>query len=680
MRNKLRRLAAYYLAVSMPFWCRGDGRVSAFSLSRTGGVGFGSARHPLETSSPSFPSSNVVAAGATATETLWDVVDGGDALLTIIDDYDGPLPTQIAYPFHYQPHPVAIHACDKLRMELSTYHSLQQEEEVGKMFGILVVTKRGHDEGSPSSSSSSSRLGYLKAYSGTLKTPLPGFCPMVYDRLASTGLSAATNSSAHALTGTSFCYTTGEAELNALNRQVEALERDPERLTCEEDLVRAQQARQDRLDEARREQRRRKQRRKESRHNQQSMLQNDPTRYAELEEQLRQESAADQRHIRALKKQLDEEVETSGAKLHDHWNGPLERLKEQRRMKSAELQNGLFEQYQFLNSRGEMASLLDIFRDTPVRRPPGGAGDCAAPKLFQHAFARGYTPVALAEFWWGNPPGADETIRKHSYYYPACRGKCEPILGHMLLGLNVGTDPLQDERGVAVSNELLDSLEVVYDDEYLLVVNKPADVLSVPGRLTEQSVYSHLRYLYPNATGPLLVHRLDMSTSGLLLVAKDKETHKLLSKQFIDRSVKKRYECLLDGVLDTPDRRGRIDLPLAGDYLNRPMQKVDFEQGKSAVTYYEEIGGADDDDDAGNDDDDGGPQRRTRVYLYPVTGRTHQLRVHAAHPLGLNLPIAGDDIYGQRHEAQRLCLHAGLLEITHPATGRRITFRSDAPF
>ena len=552
------------------------------------------------------------------------------ALFTEIssEEYKGDIPSQFTFPFHYEPHPVAVHACNRLREEL-TSHSSSLEGEVGKMFGVLVVRRP-----------SDNMLGYLKAYSGTLKSSdLVGFCPMIYDRMESQGF-----------------YKLGEAELNELNRRVDLLEQDPELAYRKDQLVSVEESSSKRLTRIRQQQKARKKERRRIRREYQEESPDDLDGYKSLEARLIQESAADQREVKAVKSQGQKDVAQARARV-DEIESQLVGLKQMRKSKSEQLQNRLFQEYQFLNIRGEKASLLEIFSKTPLKRPPGGAGDCAAPKLLQSAFANGYYPIALAEFWWGESPALQ--IRKHNFYYPACRGKCEPILaGHMLDGLDLEENPLE------ILRDDLPELGILYEDECIVVVNKPSGILSVPGRRMDHSVYSEMLRRYPNATGPLLCHRLDMSTSGILLVAKDKNTHEHISKQFIDRSVQKRYESLLEGQMVSTQLKGKIDLPLSGDYLNRPMQKVDFDTGKPAVTYYEVL----------NPSESG----RTRIYFYPTTGRTHQLRVHAAHPMGLNLPIVGDDIYGQRDK--RLCLHAGFLEITHPATGRRISFTADVPF
>ena len=332
----------------------------------------------------------------------------------------------------------------------------------------------------------------------------------------------------------------------------------------------------------------------------------------------------------------------------------IEALKEERKQRSIALQQWIFEQFRLRNARGEEQDIYSIFTQTAHRNPPAGTGECAAPKLLQYAYLNNLQPLAMAEFWWGDSPKGE--IRRHGHYYPACRHKCEPILNFMLQGLEVEPNPL------LTSNTDATQLETVYEDDYLLVVNKPAGMLSVPGKTGQASVLTLLQERYPDATGPILVHRLDMATSGLLLAAKDKDTHALLQKQFEGRTVKKRYIALLEGIPQA-EPKGFIRLPLRPDFDNRPLQMVCYEYGKPAVTRYEIM-------DTEND--------RTRMAFYPETGRTHQLRVHAAHPEGLNCPIVGDPLYGQ--PADRLYLHAERLEFRHPVTGQRLQIQKEAPF
>ena len=373
----------------------------------------------------------------------------------------------------------------------------------------------------------------------------------------------------------------------------------------------------------------------------------------------------------------------------------IQTLKEERKQRSIALQQWIFEQFVIQNARGEKIDLYTLFTEHAHRNPPAGSGECAAPKLLQYAYTHQLQPLAMAEFWWGDSPKGE--IRRHGHYYPACRHKCEPILGFMLQGLEVEPNPL------LTSNTDVDQLETVYEDDYLLVVNKPVGMLSVPGKTGQASVLSILQERYPDATGPILVHRLDMATSGLLLAAKDKDTHALLQKQFEGRTVKKRYIALLEGIPQA-EPKGFIRLPLRPDFDNRPLQMVCYEYGKPAVTRYEildfiqsslpviqrsiatkdldltnvdahEILRSALDDNKETQENNTG---RTRMAFYPETGRTHQLRVHAAHPEGLNCPIVGDPLYGQ--PANRLHLHAERLEFRHPVTGQRLQIQKEAPF
>lgn len=324
---------------------------------------------------------------------------------------------------------------------------------------------------------------------------------------------------------------------------------------------------------------------------------------------------------------------------------------------SQELQLWLFHQYRMLNAKGETKDLVDIWQDyhcSPRIRnryplPPGGTGDCCAPKLLQYAFSHGLRPVCMAEFWWGESPKSE--IRHHGQFYPACRGKCKPILTWMLQGLDV--DPNPEEAGFSHLQ-----IETVYEDEALAVINKPSGLLSVPGRTEDYSVATIAMERWP---GSLPVHRLDMGTSGLMVIAKTKEAYVSLQEQFVKRTVKKRYIALVEGIVKEP--KGRITLPLIFDPMNRPRQMVDYQRGKSAVTEYEVL-----------DARDG----RTLLALYPHTGRTHQLRMHCAHPDGLGSPIVGDELYG--HKAERLCLHCDQIEFAHPVTGERMHFNLPNPF
>ena len=355
------------------------------------------------------------------------------------------------------------------------------------------------------------------------------------------------------------------------------------------------------------------------------------------------QSLDEQNAFKRLKKRVQEDVNLQAQKVAVY-EDRIRDLKQLRKKKSGKLQQKLFEQYQFVNARSEVKSVLDIFSEWNIV-PPAGAGDCAAPKLLQYAFKEGLEPVSMAEFWWGASPKKE--IRKHAEYYPACRGKCEPVLGHMLEGLELDPNPIK------VRNTADLTIEMVYEDDHLAVISKPAGLLSAPGKTENDCVQSRMQTQFPEATGPLIVHRLDMATSGLLLVAKDEKIYKTLQHQFLTKEIKKRYVAILDGELT--EKSGEIDLPLRVDFDNRPHQLVCYEYGKSAKTKWELI-------EVKNG--------KSRVYFYPITGRTHQLRMHAAHPSGLNMPIVGDVLYGT--PSDRLMLHAEWISFIHPVTEKRI--------
>ena len=331
----------------------------------------------------------------------------------------------------------------------------------------------------------------------------------------------------------------------------------------------------------------------------------------------------------------------------------IELLKEQRKTKSALLQQYLFEQYQFLNSKKEVKNLSQLFANTIEQNPPAGSGECAAPKLLQYAFLNDLKPIAMAEFWWGQSPNKE--IRKHQQFYPACQGKCKPILTHMLAGIEMDINPLL--QNPAIGKEL----ETIFEDENLIVVSKPSEFLSVPGIHIQDSVYTRIKQQVKNISGPIIVHRLDMATSGLLVLAKNKKAHKSLQSQFINKTVQKRYTALLDGILT--DNKGTINLPLRVDLGDRPRQLVCDEFGKPAETKWEVIERK---------------NGKTKIHFYPISGRTHQLRVHASHTLGLNIPIIGDDLYGKKSD--RLFLHADTLEFKHPVTNKKMIFQKNAEF
>ena len=532
------------------------------------------------------------------------------------------LPKRFTFPFYYEPHPISKLAANELQIQIENQTDWKHDfNKIGKMFGVLIVQKNNGE------------IGYLSAFSGKLAdcNIIKGFVPPVFDML----------------TENSF-YLKGEKEINKLNETLKMLESRPELVSASQEL---KQAKLQSISEIRTLKQRikiGKEERKAIRDQVKIDLNEEDARV--IKEELNQESIRDKLRLRNLSNFWKEEVIKKQSIVEQH-TLEIERLKELRKNKSYDLQQQLFESYYFLNQAGEKKSLLKIFKDIPSL--PAAAGECAAPKLLQYAFEHKLKPIALAEFWWGNPPHSE--IRKHAHYYPSCQGKCKPILGHMLEGMKVEENPM------LINPAIGKKLNIIYEELDFLVINKPAGMLSVPGINIKDSVYSRMKEKYPKATGPLVVHRLDMDTSGLMIIAKNKKTHKFLQKQFIKRTIKKRYVALLDGLIK--DDKGIIDLPLRVDLDDRPRQIVCYEYGKAARTIWEVIERI---------------SQKTRVHFYPITGRTHQLRVHSAHISGLNTPILGDDLYGQKNT--RLHLHAEFLEIIHPKTREAMVFESPSDF
>ena len=526
------------------------------------------------------------------------------------------LPRLFTYPFHYTPHPLCVMAAGEVQAYINKQTRWKEELDKGKMFGVLIVR------------TSNGQTGYLAAFSGNLcgSNSHSFFVPSVYDLLKPDGF-----------------FKIEEEQISAINHQIGQLQNCDRYLELQQKMERETASSQQALSEARKVLKAAKEKREQRR-----LHRPNENEQAAMIRESQYQKAEFKRLERYWKEQISE-IKTE----LESFSSQIEALKAERRNRSAALQQKLFQQFNFLNAKGETKNLCAIFEETVQKTPPAGAGECAAPKLLQYAYLSGLSPIAMAEFWWGESPKTE--IRHHGYYYPSCRGKCEPILRHMLQGLNV--EPAPSERYSLSQN----MPEILFEDQWLLVLHKPEGVLSVPGKSEEQSIYSLLRARYPEATGPLVVHRLDMATSGLLLAAKTQEVHRHLQAQFENRSIKKRYIALLDGIL--PEEEGVIDLPICPDYLDRPRQMVNEELGKTAITRYQVM-----------DRKNG----QTRIAFFPLTGRTHQLRVHAAHPLGLNCPIVGDELYGRK--AERLYLHAEYLEFIHPVSGQRMVIEKKAEF
>ena len=543
-------------------------------------------------------------------------------------------PHQFTFPFCYEPHPLCRLAAAEVEHHIVESGVWQGETSCGKMFGVLVVRYelgvRNYELGVRSC-----ELGFIAAYSGLLagRNDWAYFVPPVFDAQQPDGHFKVT-----------------ERSISDINREIDCIRHSDEykRVKAEEATLRQKAA--DRIAAM-------KQRiasAKAERDRRRSDAQAGLVHISEAEAAaMTRESQTLKADLRRLKQRLNAELSAAHA-LTQQYDERIAALRQRRRSMSDELQRWLFMQYRMLNARGEERNLIDIFSTTTHGIPPAGAGDCCAPKLLQYAYSHGLQPVCMAEFWWGESPRQE--IRHHLSYYPACRSKCLPILTHMLQGLDVEPNPL-----TATASE---ELKIVYEDDAICVVDKPAGMLSVPGKDNVESVESIMRQRWHQYDGnPIMVHRLDRDTSGLMVVARTLEAYHSLQQQFACRTAAKRYEAVLDGVPAL--QQGTISLPLMPDITDRPRQRVDMEHGKPSVTTYRVVSTQ---------------NHRTLVWLFPHTGRTHQLRVHCAHPLGLATPILGDPLYGRGTAAPRMYLNAAELEITHPVTGRRMQWKSESAF
>ena len=527
------------------------------------------------------------------------------------------LPQQFTWPFHYSPHPLCRVAADEVKAYLRSRGEWQDEIAAGKMFGVLVVQER------------SGEVGFLAAFSGNLagRNDHEYFVPAVYDMLQPDDF-----------------FRREEAEISAINGSVAELEQSSEYCKAKQNVQSCRLQADVEIRELKQTLALRKVERAQRR------------AAGEAEAQLILESQRDNADLQRLKRHHRDAI----AEAENHlatFDAQLASLREERSRRSADLQMALFREFRMLNARGEVRDLCELFAPTAQCIPPAGAGECAAPKMLQYAYLNGLKPLAMAEFWQGASPRGE--VRHDGHFYPSCNSKCKPILMHMMQGLDVEPNPLAE---IAPPEP-----EVLLEDEEIVVINKPCGMLSVDGKSGVRSAQTWARERYGEKDFPMIVHRLDQSTSGILILAKSKQAHYALQSQFIHRTVEKRYVALLDGEVE--QRSGRIDLPMHLDYDNRPRQMISTD-GKQAITEYEVVGVED---------------GRTRILFRPITGRTHQLRLHAAHRDGLNAPIVGDDIYGRGLEADctdghRLCLHACRLEFDHPTTGERIVVECKADF
>ncbi len=526
---------------------------------------------------------------------------------------DIALPQKFTCPFCYTPHSLCVMAAKEVETYVLARDAEFQVSCDGKMFGVLVVENEQQE------------IGFVAAFSGLLaeKNVHEYFVPPVFDILADRTF-----------------FLDEEAEISAINREIEAIEHDGEYTARKLRIAQAKAAKADRLSAMKAAMQTAKRERDNLRLQQPSK---------EVLSELIRESQFQKAEYKRLEHSLHETIkmlEQDCLEYEQH----IETLKQTRAKKSAELQKKLFSGFLFRNANGGTENLLNIFVKAGRGVPPAGSGECAGPRLLQYAYTQHLRPIAMAEFWLGASP--KQEIRESGNYYPACKQKCEPILSYMLQGLEVEENPL-------LKNNAQGMVTVVYEDDVLLVIDKPSGMLSVRGKNSLPTAYDWAR----NHCGVevFMVHRLDMETSGLLVIAKNEAVQKTLQQQFSERTVQKRYVAILDGEIS--QHSGTISLPLRPDITDRPRQLVDFEYGKPSVTEFLVL-----------EKHDG----KTRIAFFPKTGRTHQLRVHAAHKQGLACPIIGDNLYGK--SADRLYLHAQKIVFTHPVTQVVVTCESPVPF
>ena len=510
------------------------------------------------------------------------------------------LPTTLNNPFYYSPTPVCREAVERVKQWIAKAPiSFQQEVEQGKMFGVLVVETQG-------------KIGFLAGYSGQIcgRSDWDYFVPAVVDYLQDGGY-----------------FKRHEADITLLNQRIAALTKRESYVQSQHDVAALQTEITQHIAAA-----------------QAQMQQEKAQRPAVLTPELIRRSQFLKAELHRYKVQSKAALAEKQALVAAH-EAEIAALKAKRKDMSDDLQQWLFKQFVLCNHRGERRNLLDIFHP---QVPPAGSGECCEPRLLHYAFTHKLRPVSMAMFWMGRSPQGE--VRHAQQFYPACNSKCKPILSWMLAGFPMERNPLD--------STIAQPIRILHKEKSFAVVCKPAGMLSVPGKQVSQNVLEWAKQYFPNATGPLIVHRLDMATSGLMVVALTMESYHHLQRQFKEHRVKKRYVALLSRSFAAPIE-GDISLPLRPDFADRPRQMVDKVDGKTAITHYHYQG-------------------HQRIFLYPQTGRTHQLRMHSAHAEGLNNPIVGDALYGT--PCQRLLLHAETLQFFHPETGELLTFHAPPDF
>ncbi|MFA0380207.1 pseudouridine synthase [Vibrio sp. 10N.222.54.A3] len=540
---------------------------------------------------------------------------------------DLALPTRFTFPYYYTPHPVCEFAM--LQLQQSLVDCGVNETSQGNLYAVLLVqnpTTQG--------------LGYLSAFSGLQLDPALvsqlnniHFVPPAFDSKQFQSQNSA-NLARQLQLSDDIEKLQQSHNLDTLLAELEGLKIESAKaIEAFQLAMAANKAQRNELREQA---------------NQEKALGNLESA-ANLLKQLGNQSSQEKRDLKALRIEWKQKIAEHQSQI-DLIESELKNRKQDHQAVSQQLETQRLSHYRFINQAKQSKNLLELLDGKDALE---GSGDCCLPKLLNFAFEHGFKPLALSEFWWGLPP--TDIIRQHANLYPVCQSKSFEILEHQLSGIELEDNPL------IVNPAVGKSFNIVYEDDEIVVVNKPEEFLSVPGKFIEDSVYTRIKARYPDATGPLIIHRLDMSTSGLLILALTAESNKHIQKQFINRTVEKRYTALLDG--EITGESGNISLPLRGDITDRPRQLVCHQHGRNAETHWQVVSTH---------------NGKTKVHLYPKTGRTHQLRVHCAHPLGLGVPIRGDDLYGYKRE--RLHLHAGYLKLIHPTTGEWMEFEVPSEF
>lgn len=521
------------------------------------------------------------------------------------------LPEAFTDPFRYSPHPLVLQAAELLMHDIGSSPELSAIFAEGKMLGVLAVAY----------GESYVNVGYLAAFSGNVgnRSMIEGFVPPIFDLMDPDG------------------YFKGkEAEISRINDEIACIEKSSDLIRLQEHLNEAKNSLVSETEAQ-------KARMAIMKAERDSMRKNGTN--AEQANTLIRQSQHEKAELRRIKAYWDVRIADISAQIATYTE-QITSLKRLRKEMSDTLQEWIFRQYQVQNYKGEIHSILDIFSENGLV-PPGGTGECAAPKLLNYAFRKNLKPLAMGEFWYGKSPAT--AVRTQGHFYPSCTSKCGPLLGHMLNGMNLLKE-----------NSIHGEPFIKYEDDDIIVGYKPSGMPSVPGLTGGTSMLDWL----VSATGCTeieSVHRLDMDTSGVMIFAKHQKAGNNIRRQFEQHSIKKTYKARLSGSGNNlhPGDRGIISIPLSPDYDERPRQKADFCHGKETITEYQ----------IEKTLDDGS----IMVIFWPKTGRTHQLRVHSAHRLGLGHPIMGDMLYGGVG-ASRLYLHAEEIRFIHPTISQEVTF------